>query len=53
MGKTFVEKREVQVGIASSASYEILGGLREGDRVVLPGVVDLANGMTVRIASPR
>lgn len=53
VGKTFLEKREVQVGIASATSYEILGGLKEVDRVVLLGAVDLADGMKVRIANPR
>ncbi|MBZ5528390.1 MAG: efflux RND transporter periplasmic adaptor subunit [Acidobacteriia bacterium] len=53
IGKTLVVKREVQVGIASATSYEILGGLKEDDRVALPGAVDLADGMTVQIANPR
>jgi len=53
IGKTFVVKREVQVGIASATDYEILGGLKEDDRVALPGAVDLADGMTVQVANPR
>lgn len=53
VGKTFLEKREVLVGIASATSYEILGGLKEDDRVVLPGAADLTDGMTVRIADSR
>ncbi len=43
-----VRKREILVGIASSSRYEVLSGLIEGARVVLPGDLDLRDGMDVR-----
>ncbi len=46
-----LEKREIRVGIASSTSYEVLSGLGEGERVALPGEVDLKDGMRVKIVS--
>lgn len=42
-----VRRREILVGIASSSRYEVLSGLIEGDRVVLPGDLDLRDGMEV------
>jgi HlyD family secretion protein len=49
--KTKLEKREVQVGIASATSYEIMSGLTEHDLVALPGDFDLRDGMTVKVVS--
>jgi HlyD family secretion protein len=40
-------RREVALGIASSASYEILSGLNEGDRIALSSDLDLRDGMVV------
>jgi len=53
VGKTTVVKRDVKVGIASATSYEITGGLKEDDRVALPGAVDLKDGMTVQIVNSQ
>lgn len=50
-GKTKLEKRGVQVGIASATSYEIMSGLTEHDLVALPGDFDLRDGMTVKVVS--
>jgi HlyD family secretion protein len=55
-GKRFVfvldddvlRKREVTVGISSSTQYEMLTGVREGDRLALPGDLDLRQGMVIR-----
>jgi HlyD family secretion protein len=47
--KTNLEKREIHVGIADAANYEITSGLQEGEMVALPGDVDLKDGMVVRI----
>ena len=44
-----LERREIRVGVASAADYEILGGLREGEKVALPGEVELKDGMEVRV----
>lgn len=43
-----VRRREVRVGIASATKYEILEGLKEGERVALMGEVELRDGMKVR-----
>jgi len=51
VGKKHLEKRQVQVGIASPTSYEITGGLQEGEYVALPGDVDLKDGMAVRVVN--
>lgn len=48
--KSILEKREIQVGIASATSYEVLNGLAEGEMVALPGGdVNLKDGMSVRV----
>jgi HlyD family secretion protein len=51
VGKSMLEKREIQVGIADATSYEVIGGLREGEMVALPGDVDLHDGMAVQVVS--
>jgi len=53
VGKKYLEKREIQVGVASATSYEVAGGLQEGEMVALPGDVDLKDGMAVRVVSTR
>jgi HlyD family secretion protein len=47
--KTSLEKREIHVGIADSTNYEVTSGLRQGEMVVLPGDIDLKDGMAVKI----
>jgi len=49
VGKATLEKREIHVGIADATSYEVDGGLQEGEMVALPGDVDLKDGMAVKI----
>jgi multidrug efflux pump subunit AcrA (membrane-fusion protein) len=49
LGKTKLEKREIQVGIADSTNYEVVSGLNAGEMIALPGDVDLKDGMPVRI----
>jgi len=44
-----VRRREIRVGIASATKYEILGGLKEGERVALQSDVELRDGMNVRV----
>lgn len=51
--KKYLEKREVKVGIASATSYEVAGGLQEGEMVALPGDADLKDGMAVRVVSTQ
>ena len=42
-----LERRTVQVGIASTEMFEILTGLREGDQVALPGSTNLQSGLAI------
>jgi RND family efflux transporter MFP subunit len=49
VGKSRLEKREIKVGIADATSYEVTGGLQEGEMVALPGDTDLRDGMAVRV----
>jgi multidrug efflux pump subunit AcrA (membrane-fusion protein) len=51
VGKSRLEKREIQVGIADSTSYEVVSGLREGEMIALPGDTDLHDGMTVQVVN--
>jgi HlyD family secretion protein len=51
VGRATLEKREIHVGIANAANYEVIGGLNEGEMVALPGDVDLKDGMAVKIVS--
>src|SRR5579863_7933627 len=51
VGKSKLEKREIKVGIADATSYEVIGGLQEGEMVALPGDVDLRDGMAVQVVS--
>ncbi len=44
-----LRKHEIHVGIASATNFEVLDGLSDGDRVALPGDVDLADGIQVRV----
>ena len=48
-----LQKREIKVGIASATKYEVLDGLREHERMALPGEVELRDGMTVNIAERK
>ena len=51
VGKSKLEKREIKVGIADSASYEVMSGLQEGEMIALPGDTDLHDGMAVQVIS--
>src|SRR5712692_9093690 len=53
VNRTKLEKREIRVGIASATDYEILSGLIEGDKVALPGDVELKDGMAVRVVQTQ
>jgi len=43
-----VHRRDIAVGVASASKYEVLSGLGPDDRVALPGVEELKDGMEVR-----
>ena len=51
VGKKVLEKREIQLGIADSAHYEVVSGLDMQDVIALPGDVDLRDGMHVKIVN--
>jgi HlyD family secretion protein len=51
VGKSKLEKREIKVGIADAASYEVMSGLQEGEVVALPGDTDLRDGMAVQVVN--
>jgi multidrug efflux pump subunit AcrA (membrane-fusion protein) len=48
-----VHRREIKVGVAGADKYEVLSGLAQGDKVALPGDVDLRDGMKVRAAEAK
>jgi len=48
-----VHRREISVGVASATKYEVVAGLRDGNRIALPGDQDLRDGMDVRAAEGK
>ncbi len=48
-----LRQREIRVGIASATKFEVLEGLKEGERVALPGEVILRDGLEVSAVSPK
>jgi hypothetical protein len=51
VGKSTLEKRRIQVGIADATSYEVVSGLGEKEMVALPGDVELRDGMAVKVVN--
>ena len=51
VGKSRLERREIQVGIADSTSFEVTSGLRENEMLALPGDAVLHDGMAVKIVN--
>ena len=51
VGKTILEKRSIQVGIADATNFEVMSGLQAGEVIALPGDVDLRDGMVVRVVN--
>jgi HlyD family secretion protein len=51
VGKTVLEKRAIQVGIADATNYEVVSGLKEADVVALPGDADFRDGMPVKVVN--
>ena len=50
---THLRLREIRVGIASATKFEVLQGLKEGERVALPGEVILRDGIEVKAVAPQ
>jgi HlyD family secretion protein len=48
-----LHRREIKVGMTTPAAYEVVGGLEEGDEVVLPGDVAPKDNMRVRVVNPE
>jgi HlyD family secretion protein len=51
VGKTLLEKRLIQVGIADATNYEVVSGLTSEDTVALPGDADFRDGMSVKVVN--
>jgi len=51
LGKSRLERREIQLGIADSTNFEIISGLQESEMVALPGDAVLHDGMAVKIVN--
>ncbi len=47
LGGDRLHQREITVGIASATMYEVTSGLKEGDRLALPGDVELKDDLEV------
>jgi HlyD family secretion protein len=43
-----IHRHEISVGVASTDKYEVLSGLKDGEKVALQGESDLRDGMEVR-----
>jgi HlyD family secretion protein len=48
-----VHRRDIAVGVASSDKYEVLSGLSLGDRIGVPGDIDVRDGMEIRPAEAK
>jgi len=51
VGKTVLERRPIQVGIADATNYEVVSGLNLDDVVALPGDADFRDGMAVKVVN--
>jgi len=51
VGKTVLERRPIQVGIADATNYEVVSGLTGEDTVALPGDADFRDGMPVKVVN--
>jgi membrane fusion protein, multidrug efflux system len=51
-GDSTVHLKPVQVGVITETSSQILGGLSDGDRVVVDGTDRLVEGAFVRVRQP-
>ena len=49
--QSHVHLRPVRVGITTATTADILGGISDGDRVVVDGTDRLVEGATVRVRS--
>jgi HlyD family secretion protein len=48
-----VHRRDITVGVASSDKYEVVSGVSLGDRIAVPGDIDVKDGMEIRPAEAK
>jgi HlyD family secretion protein len=48
-----VHYRQIEVGVASKEKYEVVSGLALGDKIAMPGEVELKDGMEVRATEAK
>jgi hypothetical protein len=48
-----IHRREISVGVASATKYEVMAGLKDGDRVALSGEQVLRDGMDLRATEAK
>ncbi|HWQ03408.1 MAG TPA: efflux RND transporter periplasmic adaptor subunit [Candidatus Nitrosotenuis sp.] len=48
-----LRRRDVKLGMAGTAKFEVLEGLKEGDRIALPGEAELKDGLAVKAVEQR
>src|SRR6202050_1947572 len=48
-----IHRRDIAVGVASSDKYEVVSGLSLGDRIAVPGDIDVKDGMEIRPAEAK
>ena len=48
-----VHHRQIEVGVASKEKYEVVSGLALGDKIAMPGEVELKDGMEVRSSEAK
>lgn len=48
-----VHRREIEVGVASNEKYEVVSGVSLGDKIALPGEVEMKDGMEVRATEAK
>lgn len=47
-----LRRRTIKLGMGNFGKFEVLEGLKDGERVVLPGEFELRDGMNVRVTAP-
>ena len=51
-GMTIARQRPVQLGTMVGNDYIVLGGLKDGERLVVSGVQKIGDGMPVQASAP-
>jgi len=48
-----IHRRQFEAGVASDKNYEVVSGLALGDKIALPGEIELKDGMEVRATEAK